>query len=124
VIKFLTFCFVGGCLGAYWAEPFAHDNPDIGLIIITVLTVFAGFLLAIISVLGDPSMIPNGSWRIAESHRKNIETRLIKHTYLFVFYLIGIGMLFIGSMLVKAPDVVEPVSFYRNHCFLAHAWAT
>ena len=118
MLKFLLFCFVGGGMGAYFGEPFAHENADVTLIIITVLTVFAGFLVAIISILGDPSLIPNGSWRTAEGHRKNIEDRLIKHTYLFVFYLIGIAMLFIGSMLVKSPDVIDGVKIWIIRAYL------
>jgi hypothetical protein len=83
-----------------------HENADAVLIIITVMTVFAGFLVAIIAILGDPAMIPSGSWRIAEGRRDNIEARLTHHVWLFVFYLIAIGLLFTGALLNKAPDSV------------------
>ena len=117
-LAFLIFCLLGGVLGAYCGEPYAHDNADVTLIIITVLTVFAGFLVAILSILGDPSLIPDGSWRTAENHRKKIENRLIRHTYLFVLYLIGIGLLFVGSMLAKSPDFPEWTKVWITRSYL------
>jgi hypothetical protein len=102
----IGFCFCISGVAAYYGQPLAHENPDAILIIITVMTVFAGFLIAIITVLGDPAMIPVGSWRVAETRRDNIEAKLTRHIWLFVFYLIAIGLLFTGALLNKAPDSV------------------
>ncbi|HEV2161975.1 MAG TPA: hypothetical protein VGR52_07070 [Stellaceae bacterium] len=99
-------CLLGGAVAAYYGQPFVHDNSDALLIIITVMTVFAGFLVAIIAIVGDPSLIPEGSWRVAENRRESIENRLIRHLWLFVLYLIAIGLLFVGALLNKAPDSV------------------
>jgi hypothetical protein len=101
---FICICFIGGGLAARYGQPLAHENADSILIIITVMTVFAGFLVAIITILGDPAMIPSGSWRIAELRRTNIESRLLVHIWLFIFYLIAIGFLFAGALLNKAPE--------------------
>lgn len=104
-----------GCLlcsgaAAYFGQPLLHDNTEAVLVIITVMTVFAGFLVAIITVLGDPAMIPDGSWRIAEGHREQLETRLSRYLWLFVCYLIAIALLFVGVLLAKAPDAtVAPI---------------
>lgn len=99
---FLFSCIIGGLLAAYYAQPYADGNSDAVMIVITVITVFAGFLIAIIAVIGDPAMIPEGSWRIAEGGRTKIEQQLVKHTVLFIFYLITIGLLFVGVILSKA----------------------
>ncbi|MEA2951168.1 MAG: hypothetical protein QOJ96_688 [Alphaproteobacteria bacterium] len=102
---FIFGCLLGGAIAAYYGQPLAHENADSVLVIITVMTVFAGFLVAIITILGDPGMIPSGSWRVAELRRNNIEARLITHIWLFVFYLIAIGFLFAGVLLHKAHGV-------------------
>lgn len=101
---FIVGCLLLGGVAAYFGQPLAHENADSLLIIITVMTVFAGFLVAIITILGDPAMVPAGSWRTAELRRQNIEARLITHIWLFVFYLIAIGFLFAGALLNKAPE--------------------
>ena len=71
-------------------------------VMITATTVFRKFLVAIIAVLGDPAMIPDGSWQIAEMRRDNIENKLYAHSWLFVFYLITIGLLFVSVLVNKA----------------------
>lgn len=104
-------CLVGAGVGAYLGEPYVHENPDAVLIIITVTTVFAGFLVAIIAVLGDPALIPDGSWRAAEMRRDRVEKRLITHVWLFTFYLITIGLLFVGVLLNKTPNSVVTMTW-------------
>ncbi len=107
----ILICLCVSAVGAYYGQPYAHDNSDVITIIITVVTVFAGFLVAIITILGDPAMIPDGTWRTAEVRRENIEQKLTRHIWLFVFYLIAIGFLFAGALLNKAPDSVVSVEW-------------
>ena len=40
--------------------------------------------------------------------RDNIESKLLRHLWLFVIYLIGIGLLFVGVLLRKAEPSVVP----------------
>lgn len=108
--------FIIGCLllsaaSAYYGQPYVRDNSDAILVIITVMTVFAGFLVAIITILGDPSLLPEGTWRTAEVRRENLVNRLTTHLWLFVFYLITIGLLFVGALLSKAPEKVIAVEW-------------
>ena len=113
---------------AYFCEPFLVGNSDALIILVTVMTVFAGFLVAIVTILGDPSLIPQGSWRVAEGRRDLLEHRLIAHVWLFACYLIAIALMFVAALLQKAPiDVVGPdvriwigraYLFFGVFCFL------
>jgi len=103
---FIVFAFAAGIfVSRCWGEYVVGNEAAIG-IFVTVYTVLAGFLVAVITVLGDPSLLPNGSWRTAEGHRRAIEGRLIRHTWLFVLYLLTIGVIFVGALLGKAPEEV------------------
>jgi hypothetical protein len=116
---FISICAIGAAAGSYFGQPYMRDNADATLVIITVLTVFAGFLVAIITILGDPSMVPDGSWRAAEVRRDSVEARLIAHTWLFVLYLLAIGFLFIGVLVVKSGDAnAVKMWFERVYLFL------
>ncbi len=99
---FIALCAIAGAAGGYYWQPYVDPNPDLILIMITVFTVFAGFMVAIVAILGDPALLPQGSWRAAEVRRETIERRLIWHSYLFTVYLITIGLLFVGVVLGKA----------------------
>jgi hypothetical protein len=104
---YILICLVAGAAGAYFCQPFVDPNSDAVLIVITVFTVFAGFLVAIITIVGDPALLPNGSWRTAEARRDNIERRLIWHSWLFTAYLVTIALLFVGVVLAKVPLSTE-----------------
>lgn len=95
---FIIICITIGASTAILAPP-VSDNSDLVVIITTVFAVFAGFLIAIIAVIGDPSLIPEGSWRVAENRRDTIDKRLVWHTYLFMMYLFTIALLFVGIMI-------------------------
>jgi MFS family permease len=112
-------CFAVAALGAYYTQPYAHKNPDLILILVTVFTVFAGFLIAVITIIGDPIMIREGSWRAAEDGREKMQSRLFRHVALFVFYLLTIGLLFVGVVLERALDDhnLWRVGFERAYLF-------
>ena len=112
-----------GVLGASWvtgyySQQFVMGNSDPILILVTVLTVFAGFLVAIIAVLGDPALIPAGSWRIVENMRENVEAELIRHVWLFVFYLVSIGMLFVGAVIRGIPTLPVELKIWITRSYL------
>jgi len=89
---------------AYYGQPLVRENSDATLILATVMTVFAGFLVGIIAVLGDPTMIPKGSWRIAEMRHDRLEASVTRHTSLFYVYLTAIALLFVGVLIANEPD--------------------
>lgn len=116
---FMLLCLIVGAVSAYYVQPFASSNPDLVLAVVTVFTVFAGFLIAIITIVGDPIMIPKGSWRVPEGGRARMEQRLYIYITLFVLYLITVGLLFVGIVLEKALPVgsLWTVWFQRGYLF-------
>lgn len=105
---------------SYYGAPLIHENTDANTILITMFTVFAGFLVAVMVIIGDPAMLPTGSWRSAEGARENIDKKLLRHMYLFWLYLIVIGLIFIltvtkgasSDTAVKIKGYVELLYFF------------
>jgi pilus assembly protein TadC len=64
-------------------------------------------------------MVPDGTWRIAEARRGGVEASLIRHSWLFITYLLAIGFLFVGVILNSsaATDSVK-LWFERLYLFL------
>ena len=116
-IAFVVFCLAAGACASFYGQPFVHDNADVVLIVTTVFTVFAGFLVAIIVILGDPALIPEGDWKIAEGRRDGIENTLIWHNYLFVFYLLTIALVFTSAVVKKAP-ISEDIKCWIDRAYL------
>jgi hypothetical protein len=101
---YFLFCVAAGAMIAWSAQPYAHDNSDALLTIVTVMTVLAGFMIAIITVIGEPAMIPDGSWRAVRGRKAAIEAKILRHSYLFVLYLVTIAFIFAGAIIKKMPD--------------------
>jgi hypothetical protein len=120
IIRLLVFagCSVTAAAAAYYGEPLVRHNTDAILILTTVFTVFAGFLVAIIVILGDPSMVPEGSWRIPETRRDGVEGQLIVHAWLFIAYLLAIGFLFAGVLIRESHSVPEIIKVWINRTYL------
>jgi hypothetical protein len=93
-------------VGTFGAS-FFHENDDARDVIVTVFTILAGFLIAIMTLLGDQSVLP-GSWRIAEAKRKAIRTKLVQQKWLFYLYLLTLSVVFCCTVLGKNwPQVTQ-----------------
>jgi len=93
---------VGLLVGLLYLGPPEKDTSDTALTILaTALSILAGILLAIITMLGDPRSLYAGSWRVASAHRRQIRRALDRSAMLFCLYLIVIALAF-GAMLLEA----------------------
>ena len=85
-------------IGAWFGQPLVHGNDQAINIIVTVYSILAGFLVAIIAIIGDPLLVPSGTWRIAEGHRQKTVQRLTRHKYLFYIYLLSLMLVFTATL--------------------------
>ena len=58
--------------------------------IIAVFSILAGVLVAVISIVGDPSMLIPGNWRVGHEHAKDIQNKIARFSHLFSIYIITI----------------------------------
>ena len=113
----------GGGIGIFaglYGQPLIHGNDQAAQVIVTVFTVLAGFLVAIISIMGDPSVLLPGSWRIASKQRSAMRRRLQRQRLLFYVYLVTLGLIF-ATMLVR--DVAPAVTAIFERAYLGLAVA-
>ncbi len=104
-----------GILASYYGQPLIHGNEQAINIIVTVFSILAGFLVAIIAIVGDPVLLPPGTWRAAEMERGSMNKRLIRHKWLFTIYLITLSLIFF-SLLLK--DSNATVVLWLERLFL------
>lgn len=56
--------------------------------IISVFSILAGVLVAVMSIIGDPSMLLTGNWRLGYEHAKEIQRRISNYANLIALYVI------------------------------------
>jgi hypothetical protein len=118
LISYVVLATLLGCAGAYYGQPLIHGNDQAANIIVTVYSILAGFLVAIIAIIGDPLLIPPGSWRIAEGNRQKTVQRLTRHKHLFYIYLLSLCFVF-ASALFKDKHPTCTIWFERGYLFLS-----
>ena len=75
-----------------------EGNIEALRILVTVFSILAGILIAVITMLGDPRALYPGSWRIASAHRRNLRRVLSRYQCLFYVYLAVIALAFVGTL--------------------------
>ena len=102
----------------YYLQPYIHGNQDAINVIVTVFSILAGFLVAVITLVGDPSALPQGSWRLARLGSDLTYNRLTRKKWLFVLYLLTLALIFLG-VLIKGKHPPIEVWLERIYLFLA-----
>ena len=110
--KRVAFGFAGLLLflALMYLGPTPPGKGDLALrILATALSILAGILLAVITLLGDPRSLYPGNWRVASAHRRQIRVALNRAAALFWMYLgtIAIGL---AAVLLEAyePQLLAP----------------
>lgn len=91
---------IGGVVGFVYGQPLIHGNSNAVNIIVTVFSILAGFLIAVMTIVGEHSLLP-GNWRIAELQRDTILRENIRYMALFYVYLLALGLIFTSSLIEK-----------------------
>jgi uncharacterized Tic20 family protein len=99
-VKYSVAVVLWGALGAYYAKPLIVNNQDAINVIVTVFSILAGFLVALITIIGDPKSLPSGSWQVARLGSDLTYNRLNRQKWMFYIYLIALVLIFL-SMLLK-----------------------
>ena len=100
-VKYAVAVALWGGLGSYIAKPLIEGNQDAINVIVTVFSILAGFLIALITLIGDPKSLPSGGWQVARLGSDLTYNRLTRQKWLFYIYLVALVLIFV-SMLLKA----------------------
>jgi hypothetical protein len=96
-----------GILAGVWGQPLIHGNSDAVNVIVTVFSILSGFLVAVITIIGDPSVAASRDrWRFSELHRDNVRRRLTRNKWLFVLYLVTVSLVFLAALVKNIPSIV------------------
>ncbi|USE70855.1 hypothetical protein CTT31_17695 [Pseudoalteromonas maricaloris] len=116
-IKLAVCLLLWGGLGSYLCQPLIHGNQDAINVIVTVFSILAGFLVAVITLIGDPKSLPAGGWQVARLGSDLTYNRLIRHKWLFKAYLITLFLIFISIVIKNKYPAVRLVLEYTYMFF-------
>lgn len=84
--------------GAYYGQPLIHENSDAADVLINVFSILAGFLIAVMTIMGEPIFYRKKTWRYNKIARKNYVKSLMRHKDLFHAYLLTLALIFLSRL--------------------------
>ena len=119
-ISFFTFSVAAGCAAGWFGQPLIHGNNEAIGVIVNVFSILAGFLVTIMTLLGEPSLFRGRTWRSDAVKKSNIYRRLARHKWLFITYLSVLGFVFVATLFAKrCPDCTAVI--WLEHVYLGMA---
>jgi hypothetical protein len=91
----------GGVGAAKFGQPYIHDNDRAINVIVTAFSILAGFLVAIMTIVGDPAVFSRRSWQVHELMRPSMYNSLLRQRWLFMLYLGTLAAIFAESLIPK-----------------------
>lgn len=104
-IIFFIVALILSALAGWFGQPLIHGNKEAIGVIVNVFSILAGFLVTIMTLLGEPSLFRGRSWRSEAVRRSNVYRRLVRHKWLFITYLSVLGLVFASTLITgKHPE--------------------
>ncbi|WP_369915245.1 hypothetical protein AB8810_00845 [Xanthomonas sp. NCPPB 3005] len=101
---FAAIAVISGVVGWY-GQPLVHGNDEARGVIVNVFSILAGFLITVMTLLGEPGLYRGRTWRSDAIKRSNVYQRLVRHKWLFISYLIVLALVFLTTIVAKRePD--------------------
>lgn len=124
ILLFLIACSLG-MIAFFFGGGLIHQNKDAIGIITTVFSIFAGFVVAITTILGTPvTDTEKQSWRTLELRRDNVFRRLTRQKWLFAAYMLTLSTIFLQTLLVgvdNPSESIKAISSFLERAFLGLA---
>lgn len=85
--RYLALCAISALVLTPILQPAYHEKPDAMTALVTVFTVLAGFMLAVIALAADGRNLRRKDWRQDTYFLKEIRDRLARYRMMFHLYL-------------------------------------
>ncbi len=76
----------------YEFQPMVANNPDAVNTVVTIFSILAGFLIAVITFIAEPSLQQAKNWGELQKMKKTVHRKLYRQTLLFFLYLLTLGL--------------------------------
>lgn len=106
VIFFALSLLVAGVF-AWKFQPRYHDNSNALTVLVTVFSILAGFLVAVMAIVSNDRALRGKNWRQDTFYLLQIRRDLRKHAALFYLYLAILALVFLASLNLGWPCIVQ-----------------
>ncbi|MOA29679.1 hypothetical protein D3C78_1507100 [compost metagenome] len=92
---------------AWQFQPKYHANSNALSVLVTVFSILAGFLVAVMAIVGNERALRGRNWRQDTYYLVQIRRDLKRHAVLFYLYLLVLALAFLASLDLGWPKSVQ-----------------
>ncbi|MCT4655994.1 MAG: hypothetical protein N4A65_09320 [Cohaesibacter sp.] len=101
---------VSGIVG-YRFQPMVSNNPDAVNTVVTIFSILAGFLIAVITFIAEPTLQAAKNWQELQQMKETVRRKLFRQKLLFFLYLLTLGTAL--AMYLTPPASVEVLKWLQ-----------
>ena len=73
-------------------QPMVSNNPDAVNTVVTIFSILAGFLIAVITFIAEPTLQQAKTWSELQKMKETVRRKLFRQKLLFFLYLLTLGI--------------------------------
>lgn len=112
-----TLAVISAVIG-YFGQPLITENRDAVNTVVTVFSILAGFLIAVITFVAEPIIKGAKDWKELQLRKPEVRAKLWRHRVLFYLYLSTLGL---ALAMFLVPRGYDSVLFVLEVFFLSMA---
>lgn len=98
LVRYVGLALVLAALCGYLFQPWYHTSKDAPSILATILSILAGFLIAVMAIVGDERTLRGKNWRQDTFYLGEVRRQLLRHRVMFYLYLVVLLLIFVCSL--------------------------
>ncbi|EPL7484596.1 hypothetical protein R4J70_13355 [Pseudomonas aeruginosa] len=106
-VAYIATCIAMSVFFAWQFQPKYHDNSNALSVLVTVFSILAGFLVAVMAIVGSERALKGRNWRQDTFYLLHVKQDLQKHSALFYLYLFVLALSFLASLKLGWPDIIQ-----------------
>lgn len=96
----------------YRFQPMVSNNPDAVNTVVTIFSILAGFLIAVITFIAEPTLQQAKNWDELQHMKETVRRKLFRQKLLFFLYLLTLGVAL--AMYLTPPGMVEVLRWLQT----------
>lgn len=106
-VAYIVTCIVVSVFFAWQFQPKYHNNSNALSVLVTVFSILAGFLVAVMAIVGSERALKGRNWRQDTFYLLQVKQDLQKHAALFYLYLFVLALSFLASLKPGWPSLIQ-----------------
>lgn len=96
----------------YRFQPMVANNPDAVNTVVTIFSILAGFLIAVITFIAEPTLQQAKNWEELQHMKETVRRKLFRQKLLFFLYLLTLGVAL--AMYLTPPGLLEVLRWLQT----------